>query len=213
MYRLENGKLKGIRVKNDFGMEEWRIYPTKEIVEGLQRALAINPTAEPAQPAEAIYDAEEVGYEEDFPTYEEETSWGEKEREKIKQIAEEFMRPLLEKIDSQTKELAYREIELNDLKVKLLPDLEKQAEAERKVAELKELEAEALRKQIAALQAEQKNAEEDRLRAKALEQTISELQTQKDSEILEMQKRMDEMAQQLSKNSESWWKKWFSPSV
>ena len=48
--------------------------------------------------------------------------------------------------------LTKQEIEIEDLKVKLLPDLQKRAEEERKAAELKELEIVALQKQIDAIQ-------------------------------------------------------------
>jgi hypothetical protein len=208
MYRLENGKLRGIRVKNDFGMDEWRIYPTKEILAGLQRALAANPTVEPAPADDAIYDAEEVN-EEDF-VGEEEISWGEKEKDTIKKIAEEFMRPLLDKIDAQTRELAFRERELEELKVKLLPDLETKAEAERKAAELKELEAEALRKQIAALQSQHDEVETARQRSTELEEVVRQLESQKEADMAAMRQQIEELTQRLQKPAEPWWKKWFT---
>lgn len=34
-YRLEKGSLKGSLNKNEFGVPEWRIYPNKEILSGL----------------------------------------------------------------------------------------------------------------------------------------------------------------------------------
>lgn len=37
LYRREKGHLKGVLVKNDRGVDEYRIYPTKEIIEGLRR--------------------------------------------------------------------------------------------------------------------------------------------------------------------------------
>lgn len=152
MYRLEAGKLKGIRVKNEFGLEEWRIYPTKEIIEALNRMASINPTQEPETYLEdSSIEAEEIGIEEYEEAAESSFAGVRNDRERIKLLAEELVRPLLEKIDSQTKLLVRQEIEIEDLKIKLLPDLEKKAENERKAAELKELEIAALQKQIEAL--------------------------------------------------------------
>lgn len=37
IYRLEKGQLKGTQQPNAFGKQEWRVYPTKEIVEGLKK--------------------------------------------------------------------------------------------------------------------------------------------------------------------------------
>ena len=37
LYRREKGHLKGVLVKNERGVDEYRIYPTKEIIEGLRR--------------------------------------------------------------------------------------------------------------------------------------------------------------------------------
>ncbi len=153
MYRLENGKLKGTRIKNTFGMEEWRIYPTKEIIEGLDRAAAANPTAPQATVyAEELLDVDDVEFEEPFPTPPQDAgNWKEQERERLKLLAEEVVRPLVEKMDAQTKLLVRKELEIEDLRIRLLPDLEKKAEEERKAAELKHMEVTALQKQLEGL--------------------------------------------------------------
>jgi len=151
MYRLDGGKLKGIRVKTSHGLEEWRIYPNKEILEGLQRLAQSNPVNEPLREplTEDEIDAEEVDFEDESIV--DDQRWQDTERDRIKIIAEEFMKPLLERIDNQSRALMQKEQELLTLKVKLLPDLEKRAEEERKTAELKQMEIAALNKQIESL--------------------------------------------------------------
>lgn len=151
MYRLDGGKLKGIRVKTSHGLEEWRIYPNKEILEGLQRLAQSNPVNEPSREplTEEEIDAEEVDFEDESIV--DDQRWQDTERDRIKIIAEEFMKPLLERIDNQSRALMQKEQELLTLKVKLLPDLEKRAEEERKTAELKQMEIAALNKQIESL--------------------------------------------------------------
>ncbi|MBA4049930.1 MAG: hypothetical protein C0464_02865 [Cyanobacteria bacterium DS2.008] len=151
MYRLDGGKLKGIRVKTSHGLEEWRIYPNKEILEGLQRLAQSNPVNEPLREplTEDEIDAEEVDFEDESIV--DDHRWQDTERDRIKIIAEEFMKPLLERIDNQSRALMQKEQELLTLKVKLLPDLEKRAEEERKTAELKQMEIAALNKQIESL--------------------------------------------------------------
>lgn len=159
MYRLDGGKLKGIRVKTSHGLEEWRIYPNKEILEGLQRLAQSNPVNEPLRGplTEEEIDAEEVDFEDESIV--DDQRWQDTERDRIKIIAEEFMKPLLERIDNQSRALMQKEQELLTLKVKLLPDLEKRAEEERKTAELKQMEIAALNKQIESLKEATSNTE------------------------------------------------------
>ena len=161
MYRLADGKLKGVRVNNENGVSEWRIYPTKEIIDALNRAAAANPTTEPVNPEiDDIIDAEDADLVEDLESLENAQAWDERRKEQMKAIAEEFIRPLVDRFDAQSRALALKEREIDELKIKLLPDLEKRAEDERKAAEAKELELIAMRKQIDAVREveEQKQA-------------------------------------------------------
>lgn len=214
MYRLESGKLKGIRVKNDFGIEEWRIYPTKEIVEALNRMASINPTQEPETYVEhSSIDAEEIGIED----YEEDSvssfAGVRNDHERIKLLAEELVKPLLEKIDSQTRLLTRQEIEIEDLKIKLLPDLEKRAEEERKAAELKELEVVALQKQIEAFKETAANnsagtIEELENKITSLEQNVlpelqKQLEAERKTKIAEVAKLQNEVEKLAQKAEES----------
>lgn len=214
MYRLEAGKLKGIRVKNEFGVEEWRIYPTKEIVEALNRIASMNPTEEPeAFVDHSSIEAEEIGIEEYEEGADMSFSGVRNDRERIKLLAEELVKPLLEKIDSQTRLLTRQEIEIEDLKIKLLPDLEKRAEEERKAAELKELEIVALQKQIEALKETNDNSsastiEELEKKISSLEQTVlpelkEQLETERKTKIDEVARLQNEVERLVQKATES----------
>ena len=160
MYRLEDGRLKGVRVKNENGQTEWRVYPTKEIIEALNKLAAANPTTEAVTPeVDDIVDAD-VELEDYSETSNNVQEWEERQKAQMKAMAEEFMRPLLERFDAQSRALANKEREIEELKIKLLPDLQKRAEEERKAAEQKELEVIALQKQLDAVREaqEQKQA-------------------------------------------------------
>jgi hypothetical protein len=216
MYRLDNGKLKGIRVKNNFGMDEWRIYPTKEIIEGLQRAVAANPTTEPGDPVheETLVDVDDVDFEDSIPLTRSNDSiaWQEQERDRLKLLAEEVVRPLVDRIDAQSKLLVRKEMELEELKVKLLPDLEKKAEEERKAAELKNLEVTALQRQVEALQTkidEQKRSEEEQIKSfqarlaelSKLEAAAQDVELAK-QKAAELESVLPHLQQQLEKQTE-----------
>lgn len=59
MYRLEDGRLKGVRVKNENGQTEWRVYPTKEIIDALNKLAETNPTTEAiASEVDEVIDAD-----------------------------------------------------------------------------------------------------------------------------------------------------------
>lgn len=207
MYRLDGGKLKGIRVKTSHGLEEWRIYPNKEILEGLQRLAQSNPVNEPLRDplTEEEIDAEEVDFEDESIV--DDQRWQDTERDRIKIIAEEFMKPLLERIDNQSRALMQKEQELLTLKVKLLPDLEKRAEEERKTAELKKMEIAALNKQIESLKEASSNTESTishlekaaqetdllRVRKTELESIVPELEDKLEKETSERRRLESEL--------------------
>lgn len=207
MYRLDGGKLKGIRVKTSHGLEEWRIYPNKEILEGLQRLAQSNPVNEPLRDplTEEEIDAEEVDFEDESIV--DDQRWQDTERDRIKIIAEEFMKPLLERIDNQSRALMQKEQELLTLKVKLLPDLEKRAEEERKTAELKQMEIAALNKQIESLKESSSAAESTishlekaaqetdllRVRKTELESIVPELEGKLEKETTERRRLESEL--------------------
>lgn len=82
-------------------------------------------------------------------------------RDKLKILAEEIVKPLMEKIEVQ-QELIFEQkqtIADQDRQLRLLPDLQKQAEQREQEAGLKHVENEALKKQIEAMAEEKKTAE------------------------------------------------------
>lgn len=195
-YKLQNGDLKGTRTKNQYGVAEWRVWPNKEIAEAIAKkkgdkvheAINFSPSD-----AEAI-DAEEVAFTEGDDPIDEPTNWRQVELERLEMMAEKLVKPLAERIEAQAVALREQDkiIEEQNRQLRLLPDLQKQAEAERRAAELRALEIEALHKQIAAIEGEKKILEERAHEAVAL------------SEDLQALKRTVEELQK------PWWKKWFS---
>jgi hypothetical protein len=165
-YKLSNGDLKGTRSKNQYGVAEWRVWPNKEIAE----ALSLKQGSKDEAGVDAInfspsdsetIEAEEVSYDGtgdlDGPT-----NWRQVEMERLEVMAEKLMKPLAERVEAQAVALheQQRVIEDQSRQLRLLPDLQKQAEDERKAAEIGALENEALKKQIAALQAELQSAKQ-----------------------------------------------------
>jgi len=198
-YKLQNGDLKGTRTKNQYGVDEWRVWPNKQISEALSQkqggksegsADAINFSPNESETVEA----EEVTLNEGEEVFDEPSTWRQVEMERLELMAEKLVKPLAERLEAQAVALREQENIIEDQKrqLRLLPDLQKQAETERKEAELRALEVEALNKQIAAIE-----SEKQQLAAKADEATAlaADLQMLK-SKVEELQK--------------PWWKKWFS---
>lgn len=215
IYRIQNGDLNGHQTPNPYGVNEWRIYPTKEIGQKLKLGKGSESPEIDFAPEEETIDAESVSEEtvSEAPQYQ---AWVEAERQQMRIIAEEMMKPLLETIRHQE-----RLLEEQGRQLKLLPDFEKQAEAERKAAELKALEAEALRKQIEALQTEQEEAERAKEQVALLEQSLEEAQRQseaelqklkeeKEGQLKEVEEQLKALTQTVQDLKQPWWKKWFS---
>ena len=192
--KLKNGDLKGLKQTNKYGTEEWRVWPTKEIAEGLKKLSGT--------PAEALdftpdstetIDAEEVSLDDVEETLEAPESWRETERQRIEMLAEVLIKPLTERLEAQGVALREQErvIEDQQRQLRLLPDLQKQAESEHQTAEMKALENEALKKQIAAL-------DEERLQKEAKLEQMQALETQ-----------VTTLRQQVEDLQKPWWKKLF----
>ncbi|MCA9801767.1 MAG: hypothetical protein KC777_07255 [Cyanobacteria bacterium HKST-UBA02] len=203
-YRLEKGQLKGNLGKNEFGVPEWRIYPNKEIMTALaekeeeQESSIDGPiNFEPgddvieAESVESAEEAEEVGQDNE-PRFSNE----------FQAIVEQCVRPLVDEVKTQALALAEKDriIEDQSRQLRLLPDLQSQAqqerqraEEERKAAELRALEIEALNKQIAAIEAEKKELEDKANQANIL---VGDLESLK-AKVEELER--------------PWWKKWFLP--
>lgn len=198
-YRLEKGSLKGTLNKNEFGVPEWRIYPNKEILSGLNNQADVANSPINFEPTDVV-EAESV----DSP--EEATAPQENEQRfsnEFQAIVEQCVRPLVEEVKSQALALAEKDriIEEQSRQLRLLPDFQRQAEEERqraeeerKAAELRALEIEALNKQVAAIEEQKRELEEKANQANVL---VSDLETLK-AKVEELQK--------------PWWKKLFEPT-
>jgi hypothetical protein len=197
-YKLQNGELKGTRQKNQYGVMEWRVWPTKEIAEGLPKAgseaassggtINFSPVS-----GEAV-DAETVDFQETEDAGGGPADWQKMEMERLEIMAEKLMKPLAERLEYQAKVIGdqQRMIEDQRRQILLLPDLQKQAEESRKTSETAHLENEALKKQILAMEEENAAREHELGKVKELESQVSSL----NSEIQKMQT--------------PWWKKWFT---
>ena len=196
-YRLEKGSLKGTLSKNEFGVPEWRIYPNKEIIAGL------NTTSEPAatgpinfEPADVV-DATVEPAQETETTEENEPRF----RNEFQAIVEECVRPLVEEVKAQALALAEKDKIIAEQKAQLLllPDLESQ-----RAKLLQEIEEERRSAEIQfARAAEQEEA------AKALEAENERLKRKADEAVLSLQK-LQILEQQIEQLRLPWWRKWFA---
>ena len=182
MYRLESGQLKGTKITNPHGLEEWRVYANKEVQQALeaqkgsgnQPNLNLDASIVDFSPT----DAETVEAEYQSSSAENEIQMETLARETVKALAEELVKPLTERLEQQAIALQEQQkvIEEKDRQLRLLPDFQKQAEDERKASELKALEAEALKKQIVALEEKKQSLEKDLEEAAAAKAKVAELE-------------------------------------
>lgn len=145
--RLINGQLKG--EKRNVGLrEKWFVHAGS-----VESAAGKHQVFDHAFEDEPAVDAETVDAEASTPIPPPPGEWMEEERRRVKMLAEEMIQPLLHTIREQE-----RALQEKDRQLKLLPDLESQAEKERKNAELRALEVAALHKQIEELDKERAQA-------------------------------------------------------
>ena len=176
-YKLQNGDLKGTRNKNQYGVAEWRVWPTKDISEALTKKQGdkLRPATDALsfEPNDVIDAVSVEGSA--APDISSGSEQGPVTSE-FQAIVEQCVRPLIEEVKTQALALAERDriIEDQGRQLRLLPDLQKKAEKERQAAEVKTLETIALQKQIELLQAA-KEAENQVLKAE-LEALKSEVE-------------------------------------
>lgn len=229
-YKLQNGDLKGTRSKNQYGVAEWRVWPNKEISEALGKLQGTSPGAGEEQelnfaPSLDAVDAEI--YSDQDELLDEPSSWRDIEMERLEIMAEKLVKPLAERVETQA--LALQEqgkvIEEQNRQLRLLPDLQKQAEEERNAAVMKALEVEALKKQILAmeekekyaelklaeLESERRLAEEAQSKVRQMEQEMAEIQKARDAQAQVVQEQLAELNKTLEHVQQPWWKKWFMP--
>ena len=190
LYRREKGHLKGILVKNERGVDEYRIYPTKEIIEGLRRINSPLVASGEAIEGFEIVDAQTVPEEDKIldSTYGESdvvsetgpssnVGWTESARVTANRAAEQLwdgvISRFMEKIEAKDQLIGELRTELadKDRQLKLLPDLQKKA---------MEAELESKRAEDVGRQAEEdrKNAEIKALEVEALKRQIAAIQEQ-----------------------------------
>lgn len=197
-YRLEKGQLKGSLTKNDFGVPEWRIYPNKQILQGLNEPPSDEGPEQTSFEPNDVVDV--VSVESSSPGQQSEQGQATAFPPGFQAMVEQCVRPLVEEVKAQAVELAEKDriIEEQSRQLRLLPDLQKQAEIERKhaeeerkAAELRAMEVEALNKQIAAIE-----AEKEQLLAKANEASALA------NDLLILKNKVEDL-------QKPWWKKLF----
>lgn len=238
LYRREKGHLKGQLIKNDNGVPEYRIYPNKEIIEGLKRIgspLIASEAIQEADIVEAVFatgdDIQDMSVDPEGIDDEikgKPGDWTDPARATAGGVAEELWSNLinrfLEKLEEKDQLIGVMRTELadKDRQLKLLPDLEKKAEEERKAAELRALEAAALQKQIEAMQAEKEEALSAQQKVEELERQMEQLRVEeaeklehlkaeKEAHEAAIQKQLAAVTEELQEMRKPWWKKWFYP--
>ncbi len=223
LYRREKGHLKGILVKNDRGVDEYRIYPTNEIIEGLRRINS--PLVASTQAIEDldVVDAQTVVPEEDKvldSTYGEDdivepsesapkTAWTESARASGNAAADQLWNGVISRFMEklEEKDQAIGELRANlaekERQLLLLPDhevIKKKAEEEaNKVAEIERTKADLERKRAEGerlrAEEERKNAEAKALESIALRKQIAALQ-EKAAPALERQLELEKVGKE-----------------
>ena len=242
LYRREKGHLKGQLIKNDNGVPEYRIYPNKEIIEGLKRIGSPLIASEAIQEADIVEaeaqtvfapgdDIQDMSVDQggnDDEINGKPGDWTGPSRATAGGVAEELWSNLinrfLEKLEEKDQLIGEMRTELadKDRQLKLLPDLEKRAEDERKAAELRALEAAALQKQIEAMRAEKEEALNAQQKVEVLERQMEQLRTEeaekleqlkaeKEAHETAIQKQLAAVTEELQQMRKPWWKKWFYP--
>lgn len=129
-----------------------------------------------------------------------------RERERIKAIAEVMVIPLLEKLEKQTSALDAKDrlIEEQKQQLRLLPDLEakkreleNKVDGERKAAQVQYERAIELEKQL----------EDER---KAQEAEVERIKAEKETETKAIQEQLSKLTYKLEKLEQPWWKRWLT---
>lgn len=136
-----------------------------------------------------------------------------------KTVAEEFLAPLLSRLETQAALLAERDqlIAAQAAQLRLLPDFQRQSEEARKLAEQKQQEALQLKqtltwerkKSLIKISAWQMKHVQVERQLKAVEVQISDAQEQKESEVKSLHSQLSQLQEQLAHANKPWWKKIF----
>ncbi len=190
LYRREKGQLKGVLVKNDRGVDEYRIYPTKEIIEGLRRINSPLVSSAGMMEGFDVVDAQTVTeYDQSFDsTYgpedalaasgEKRPAWTENNRAAVSGVAEELWNNVIsrfvEKLEEKDQLIGKMQVEIQEKErqLLLLPDLEAEAKKVKEEAE-KRASAEHVRAEV-----ESRRAEEERQRSELKTLEVESLKKQ-----------------------------------
>ncbi|HEY9683235.1 MAG TPA: hypothetical protein V6C89_21790 [Drouetiella sp.] len=196
--RLMNGQLEG--EKKLVGLKEKWFVNAAAVEAAASRFKEFNPGSL-EQPAIETIIAEsiDVSIDEDVDAHQTELEsdctsidWLEKERTKLRILAEEMVQPLLQMIRDQERELHQKNLEL-----RLLPDLAKQAEQRAQERDLLHNENAALKKQVAAISAKLH-----------LEQSQhSDSNSKHDLEAGALKNQIAELSNQVAEATRPWWKR------
>ena len=199
---LNDGRLPGSQTKEK-GKMVWRVHATKELLEKLEKlygTTTVNVDTFEVEDNE-IGDSETTDtVSEQYQAQDSATSrsaWHGEELSKLKVVAEELskalLQPMSEKLEAQARIIVEQEKEIEDLnrQVRLLPDLQKQAEKTEESLKLKHSENDALLKQIDALK------------------QIIESDKEKLAESEALKKQLSELSSKVSELQQPWWKKVF----
>jgi hypothetical protein len=218
---LENGEIKGEK-KGGWFRDEWYISP--EELEGLKlnpefksrrnkakeerKAQRAAKKFDPAVSSTTLARLLTPDSEESEEAPAEKTAWINDYRRTVKAIAEEFMRPLLERLEVQSILLEEKDILIKEqaAQLRLIPDFRKQAEAGRIAAEEKEREARALHDKLEETEQKSREAEVQLTEA---EQQLALLRSQKEMELTELRAELGELHMEVTKLRNPWWKKLF----
>lgn len=197
---LNDGRLPGSQTKEK-GKMVWRVHATKDLLEKLEKLYGASTVSVDSFEVEDSNESEEPPYEEPQPFKNAEPAssgnWHSGELERLKVVAEELakalLQPMSEKIDIQARTIVEQEkqIENLQLQVRLLPDLQQQAQKNEDALNLKYAENSALIKQIEALQNE----------VAADKQKIAESE--------QLKEKIDGLTTQVKDLQRPWWKKLF----
>lgn len=197
LYRRAKGRLQGTFVKNDRGIDEIRIYPTREIIEGLKK---INSPVASAIDELDIVDDQVLGEIENFDStfgvddiVETELSplgsdWTGTNRAAGSGVSDELWNSIifrfvmkLEEKDQLIGEMRF-ELQDKERQLKLLPDFQKEADERIKATEKKAQESiEALKAENEKLKLEAEEASLNAAKLQLLEKQIEQLRQPKPS--------------------------------
>ena len=234
-YRLERGQLKGHMSTNEFGSPEWRIYPNSEIVDAMQRQYRADVLEQDSHATADAQESIDVETEDESVKQQTESPWVET-KSKASEMADEFWRQMEEKFlrtmaeQNQLIGALRQELTEKEQQLKLLPDLQSKAEADRRTAQAKATEVRDLEGKVSVLEELMVNVQKklDEHRVKALElqeekrrvesekETINEELTRLQQEKEERERLLEAQLSQVQKHVDvlrrPWWKKFFLPA-